>query len=430
MSGKEETHKILEPYLNTPHNPKKEGLMNNTFKKYYLSIFISNLGSTCTTFLFPIYILEITKSTFQLSMISAIQLVPFLILGLPFGAVIDKINIKKMMELCDVVRFLNYIWLFIVVMSHNFYFIITSIYLCTIVNGVCYVFHTIAESTLVPFVVSKEDLTKANSLIFGIGYATGFFVPIITGSLYKESVVGLFFLFDALSFLFSYFILRTIEIDKSISERKLWVKLNLRQLKNEISDGFSVLIKDKNLFKMLILVACSNLIVVSYYNGLLDYMKNNLNFSTEVIGIIGGVYSLGALLGSLLANVLTKKINGFKILIGCIGIDALCRLLVPMNFSAIWIAILMVIIELTSAILNIMVITIRQERVETEYLGRINSVFKTILLGINPIGLMIGGFFLSSIGSLYTMKLIAILCSILLFISILMFGKDKSSVHL
>lgn len=69
--------------------------MNNTFKKYYLSIFISNLGSTCTTFLFPIYILELTKSTFQLSMISAIQLVPFLILGLPFGAVIDKINIKK-----------------------------------------------------------------------------------------------------------------------------------------------------------------------------------------------------------------------------------------------------------------------------------------------------------------------------------------------
>lgn len=400
--------------------------MNNTFKKYYLSIFISNLGNTCTTFLFPIYILELTKSTFQLSIISAIQLVPFLILGFPFGAVIDKINIKKMMQLCDIVRFFNYTLLFVIVMINNFYFIIISIYLCTIMNGVCYVFHAIAESTLVPFIVSKEELTKANSLIFGIGYATGFFIPIITGSLYTKNIVGYFFLFDAFSFLFSFCILRTIEIDKSISERKLWVKLNLRQLKNEISEGVSVLIKDKKLFKMLILVACSNLIIVSYHNGLLDYMKNSLKFSTEVIGMIEGIYSLGALLGSLLANVLTKKINGFKILIGCIGIDALCRLLIPINTSSIWIAILMVIIELTSAILNIMVITIRQERVETAYLGRINSVFKTILLGINPIGLIVGGFFLSSIGSLFTMKLIAIFCSILLFISIIMFYKNKN----
>lgn len=400
--------------------------MSRTFKKYYFSIFISNLGNACTTFLFPIYILELTKSTFQLSIISAIQLVPFLILGLPFGAVIDKINIKKMMQLCDIVRFFNYTLLFVVVMSHNFYFIILSIYLCTITNGVCYVFHTIAESTLVPFIVSKEELTKANSLIFGIGYATGFFIPIITGILYKESMIGWFFLFDAFSFLFSFFILRTIEVDKGISERKLWVKLNLKQLKNEISEGFSVLIKDKNLFKMLILVASSNLIIACYYNGLLDYMKNSLKFSTDVIGMIEGVYSLGALLGSLLANVLTKKINGFKILIGCIGIDALCRLLLPINTSFIWIAILMVVIELTSAVLNIMVITIRQERVEIAYLGRINSVFKTILLGINPIGLLIGGVFLSSLGSLYTMRLIAILCSVLLFVSMIMFYKSKN----
>ena len=82
--------------------------MNNIFKKYYVSVFISNLGNACITFVLPIYTLELTNSTFHLSIISAMEMIPFLILGLPFGAVIDKINIKKMMQICDCIRFFNY----------------------------------------------------------------------------------------------------------------------------------------------------------------------------------------------------------------------------------------------------------------------------------------------------------------------------------
>ncbi len=90
--------------------------MSRAFKKYYISVFISNLGNACITFLLPIYILELTNSTFQLSIISAMEMIPFLILGLPFGAVIDKINIKKMMQICDGIRFFNYLFLFSAVM--------------------------------------------------------------------------------------------------------------------------------------------------------------------------------------------------------------------------------------------------------------------------------------------------------------------------
>ena len=86
----------------------------------------------------------------------------------------------------------------------------------------------------------------------------------------------------------------------------------------------------------------------------------------------------------------------------------------------------MVIIELTSAVINIMVITIRQERVNPEYLGRINSVFKTVLLGVNPVGLVIGGFVLSSIGSLKTMIVISFSCTILFFASMVIFKKEFS----
>ena len=398
--------------------------MNNIFKKYYVSVFISNLGNACITFVLPIYTLELTNSTFHLSIISAMEMIPFLILGLPFGAVIDKINIKKMMQICDCIRFFNYLFLFLVVMLSEINFIIIAIYICAFINGICFVFHSIAESTLVPHIVEKKELTKANSLIFGVEYATNFVVPILTGILYCKDTIGFFFLFDSFTFLFSCLILQFVFVDKSISELKIWVKLHFKELGCEIRDGFYILWQDKKILKMLMVVVCSNFIIISYYNGLLDYMKNQLMIPTNIIGIVEGIYSLGALAGALLANVLTKKITGLKILIGCIGLDALCRLLLPASHSFLWIAALMAIIELTSAIINIMVITIRQERVNPEYLGRINSVFKTVLLGVNPIGLVIGGFVLSSIGSLNTMIIISFLCTLLFFASVVIFKRE------
>lgn len=400
--------------------------MSRAFKKYYISVFISNLGNACITFLLPIYILELTNSTFQLSIISAMEMIPFLILGLPFGAVIDKINIKKMMQICDGIRFFNYLFLFSAVMLSERNFIITAIYIAAFINGICFVFHSIAESTLVPYTVEKKELTRANSLIFGVEYATNFAVPILTGFLYSKDTIGFFFLFDSITFLFSCLILQFVSVDESVSERKIWVKLHFKELGYEIRDGFYILWQDKKILKMLVVVVCSNLIIVSYYNGLLDYMKNQLKISTDIIGIVEGIYSLGALAGALLTNVLTKKITGLKILIGCIGFDAVCRLLLPANRSFLWIAALTVIIELTSAVINIMVITIRQERVNPEYLGRINSVFKTVLLGVNPVGLVIGGFVLSSIGSLKTMIVISFSCTILFFASMVIFKKEFS----
>lgn len=80
----------------------------------------------------------------------------------------------------------------------------------------------------------------------------------------------------------------------------------------------------------------------------------------------------------------------------------------------------MFIIEMTSAIINIMVITIRQKNIRKEYLGRINSVFKTVLIGATPIGLVIGGGIMEFLGTRNNMICIAILCLMLFEISIFM----------
>jgi hypothetical protein len=50
------------------------------------------------------------------------------------------------------------------------------------------------------------------------------------------------------------------------------------------------------------------------------------------------------------------------------------------------------------------------------------------LLGINPIGLIIGGFFLEKTGSRNNMIIIAALCTVLFFLSVVVFSGKKEVI--
>lgn len=395
--------------------------MDKRFLKYYFSVFISNIGNACMIFVLPIFILELIDSVAHLSIISALQLIPFLIFGLPFGAIVDKVNIKKLMQVCDFIRCINYILLFIIICLGKKEAIIVYVYISAIISGLCYVFHTISESTLLPNLISDEKLAVANSLIFGIQYATNCIVPIVSGILYNGKNVEKFILFDAITFLVSCVVLHYVNVeDSQIPVNRLFVKMNFSDIIQDIKEGIVLLLKDKKMFKMLVIIALSNLIIASYYTSLLDYMKNDLQFTSYQIGIVDGIYSLGALCGASVVNLLIKKMKYFNILIFYIGIDAVFWLFVPISKSITMLTGLMFIIEMTSAIINIMVITIRQKNIRKEYLGRINSVFKTVLIGATPIGLVIGGGIMEFLGTRNNMICIAILCLMLFEISIFM----------
>lgn len=395
--------------------------MDKRFLKYYFSVFISNIGNACMIFVLPIFILELTDSVAHLSIISALQLIPFLIFGLPFGAIVDKVNIKKLMQVCDFIRCINYILLFIIICLGKKEAIIVYVYISAIISGLCYVFHTISESTLLSNLISDEKLAAANSLIFGIQYATNCIVPIVSGIPYNGKNVEKFILFDAITFLVSCVVLHYVNVeDSQIPVNRLFVKMDFSDIIQDIKEGIVLLLKDKKMFKMLVIIALSNLIIASYYTSLLDYMKNDLQFTSYQIGIVDGIYSLGALCGASVVNLLIKKMKYFNILIFCIGIDAVFRLFVPISKSITMLTGLMFIIEMTSAIINIMVITIRQKNIRKEYLGRINSVFKTVLIGATPIGLVIGGGIMEFLGTRNNMICIAILCLMLFEISIFM----------
>src|SRR5262245_9383211 len=67
---------------------------------------ISSLGSQLSLFALPLLMLALTGSPAQAGFLGAARTLPFLLLGLPAGAVVDRVNRKRLMITCDLGRVL------------------------------------------------------------------------------------------------------------------------------------------------------------------------------------------------------------------------------------------------------------------------------------------------------------------------------------
>ena len=117
-----------------------------------------------------------------------------------------------------------------------------------------------------PIKSQKKEFTKANSLIFASQYITNFFVPLMAGALYLNSRAGLFFLFDAVSFLISAVLLMKVKVLEEIDNKKAFVKLHFSEILKDVREGVELLKLDLPLLRVLIIITLSNLIISSFDN--------------------------------------------------------------------------------------------------------------------------------------------------------------------
>ncbi|MCT6818850.1 MAG: MFS transporter, partial [Lysinibacillus fusiformis] len=129
---------------------------------------------------------DITKNGIHLSIISIIETLPILILGLPAGALTDKFDVKKILIFSDLIRLISYLILSASFLSHlTVNCMIFIIYAVSLVVSVTNTLNTVSEITFVSFLVEKKDFSELNSLVYGIQYAANFALPILGGILYQ-----------------------------------------------------------------------------------------------------------------------------------------------------------------------------------------------------------------------------------------------------
>ena len=377
-------------------------LKSNNNKLYLLSVITDNLGSSLMSFALPLMVLDITKNGIHLSIISIIETLPILILGLPAGALTDKLDVKKILIFSDLIRLISYL-----ILSASFAFQLTVncmiliIYAVSLVVSVTNTINTVSEITFVSSLVEKKDFSELNILVYGIQYAANFALPIIGGILYQYISHSLLISICAVFYLISLLLEKRISLKTKFTAFTGFTALKsaLKTVKTDIKEGLQYTLNLRSVLYPLILAALVNIVSANFDNDSLIILRTQLKLSSQNIGIISAITAVSALIGTLVVNWLNRHIKFNLLFVSLIFAGALFRALFALDQNVPTMVLAIAFVSIIESIINISIITNRQQQVEQKYLGRVTSIYKTVLIGVNSLGYLLGGLVAKKIGS-------------------------------
>ena len=380
---------------------KKESHKN--FNLLLTASTFSNLADGIAGFAYPWLFSLLTRDPLLISIVSVLVNLPRLIFVLYAGVIADKFNRQKILIYTRLGQvFLTSIFIVLIYLNldnipkevqfnepqfDSKFLIISAAYLLAFMFGLLEVTRDNAAQAFLPQIVSKNDLPKANGRLFGIEIVTNNFLGTPVGGFLIGLSLITPFIFDTLLMLVSVFFITGI---KGKFERP--EDINKDQNTSEmIKEGVEWL-KNNTLLKRL-----------AIYTGIANFFGSMqfpimILFAQELIGLNAIQYSflaygaaIGGLVGSQVANKINAKLEESKTLLISVALFGIGMFAPYLTTNPFIVAGSFGLSSFGSVLWNVQAVSIRQALIPDNLLGRVNSVYRLLALGLNPIGAIFGG---------------------------------------
>lgn len=382
--------------MQSEETPPRRGSLwrNRDYMLLWSGQTISALGSSASSVVFPLLILAISGSPAAAGIASALASIPYLLFGLPVGALIDCWDRKKIMMLSDLGRALS---LISVPVAYAFDALtIWQLYITAFIEGTLFVFYSTAETASLPRVVPKYQLPSAyaqNQATDSVTYLVG---PSIGAFLYQGVSRMAPFIVDAVSYLGSvvslFFIKTPLQTERATSEQR-------RHILVEIREGIGWWWRRPLLRFMAFLNSGLNLT-----NGvlILIVLAQNLGAQDADVGLLISVGSLGGIAGSFVGRWVQKRFRYGQAVPGVILYQAIAYVALALSPNLIVYGITIALAFASFPVYDAVQFTYRIAMIPDSLQGRVNSSFRLIAWGSRPVGAVIIGFLIEWIGATMT----------------------------
>jgi len=362
---------------------------------------ISTLGSTASTIIYPLLILELTGSPEAAGVAGALRALPYLVLSLPVGALIDRWDRKAVMIRCDIGRALAVASIPVAIALDML--TVAQIYAVTLVEGSLFVFFNIAEVAALPRVVPAAQLPEAtaqNEAGFGVANILG---PPMGTALYQAFGRAIPFIADALTYCVS--IASLLRVKASFQVAPATEK---RDLRREVAEGLRWMWANPLIRYMAFLTGGLNVINAAMPL-LMIVLAKAVGASDAQIGLIFSFAGAGAIVGSLVGGQVQRRFSFGQVIIGCLVIVAALFPLYAFMPSYAWLGVVAGLYYFMSPIYNVVQFSYRLALIPDRLQGRVNSTFRLLAFGFMPLGAVVCGAALERLGPTATVALFSAL---------------------
>jgi MFS family permease len=371
-------------------------------RRLWGSVGVSLIGTQVTMLALPLTALHsLHASAGQVAALAATGTAPFLLLGLPAGAIVDRWRPRRLMVSADLARAALLISVPLAYAADA----LTLLHLYVVAAGIgaLSVPFDVASLSVLPALVRPDRIATANVRLEATRAVAETGGPAIGGALVQAVTGPVALVVDAVSYLLSALFLR------GLPALPAQAPAGAREpLLAQIRAGIRFCLAHHYIRPLAIAAAWMNFWTQALLAVFITYAVRQLDLSAAAVGVVLGVANLGYLGGSVLVPWLNRRIGlGWAIAAGVLLHGAyLPAALAPRDHPLPWLIAGFMVAAAGQGIWNVDAVSLRQTTTPGPMLARMNATNRFLIWGTMPLGAAAGGL-LAAAADLHTTVTVA-----------------------
>ena len=359
------------------------------FRRYWIAREVSIAGTLVTAVALPVLVYRLSGSPSLTALITVVEGLPYLMLGLFSGALSDRLDRRRVMVVADVVAALVIAsvplawWLGALTPWHAL--------AAGFLSQAAFVFFDGAAFGALPAIVGRDRIGEANSAVWGVGSLLDLGIPMLAGLLLAFVHPAWLLGVDALSFALSAACVAGIRTRLS-EQRTGRPPLRPRVLVTEVAEGLRFLWQHRGVRSQTVVGFLLSLSGAGFMSLSVPYADQLLGVGTSGwrFGLVFAAWGVGGILVAVLTPRLLRILTPNRLALLWLPVAGVSGVVVAMTSTwQVAVAVMVVWgVSYQGVVLNSM--TYRQQVTPEPLLGRVNTAGRMLSFGVGWTGGALG----------------------------------------
>ncbi|MCM8749305.1 MFS transporter [Thermomicrobiaceae bacterium CFH 74404] len=373
--------------------PEGSALAVPEFRRFWIALIVSNIGSWMQLVAQGWLILELTNSPFYLGLFGLLRSIPALTITLVGGVVADRFDRRRILLLTQVSA--AALALLLGVLDLAGLVRIWHVLAIAFLSATVMAFDNPARQSLVPSLVGRERIASAVGLNSAAWNSAAVVGPSLAGLLVAAAGTGGAFVLNGLSYFPVIWAVWTIQPAQAQPRPRTGLAQNLIA-------GLRFIRSDRRIWGLLTMLAVPTLLGRPYLQLMPVFARNVLHADASGYGLLMGTNGLGALLGALAVGATGSRHGKGKRLLLVSAAFGVTLVAFSLSHWFLISAALLLLVGASQTMMMGLTNTLLQLNVPEEVRGRVMSVYTLIPMGFMPLGTML----LGSLGEYFGVPLV------------------------
>lgn len=363
------------------------GGLRGPFTRYWLSAFLADFGDGIRIAAFPLLAVQLTDSPVAVTATMALQGLPWLLFGPGIGAVVDRLDLRRVMVAVDVVRAVLIGALAVAVLAGMAS--LPLLYAAAFVTGIGAMARDTAASTAVPRLVGDRDLETANGRLQAGTLVGGELAGPAAGGWLFGVAAALPFAMNAGGLALAVLLLLTLP--SVFAPPAPADGTAVRGVRRDVVAGVRWLWRDRPLRDLCVAIVLVTIADGAYLAVLVLYVTQVLGQAPGVYGLLLGVGAVGGIVAGFGCGPVARRLGPMRTLGVSMLVMAATQLVLGLTAHVVVTAVALAASSAAFATLNVVARTLRQRRSPGEMLARTNATYLMIGRTGETAGALLGG---------------------------------------